>query len=175
MESNMNRIVAAHQPAQGSDTARWRIGIIAVAMAWIMPLMSLVPLVPLMLVTPAMAQTSEPFYDGLGGEAGIKKIVDTFLAIILVDPRIAHQFKELDQPHFVAKLAEQFCHLSGGPCQYTGKDMKDIHDGMNITNAQFNALAEDLQYAMEQHGIPNRIQNKLVAKLAPMQRVIVTK
>jgi hemoglobin len=124
---------------------------------------------------PVQAQSSESFYDGLGGEAGIKKIVDIFLTIILVDPRIAEQFKELDQPRFVAKLAEQFCQLSGGPCQYSGKAMKDIHDGMNITHAQFNALAEDLQLAMEKQAIPNRIQNKLVAKLAPMQREIVTK
>lgn len=188
MESNMNRIVAPYRSGHGMGRAGWRSACIGVLMAGMMtglmawpPMLARLVLLPMLVIvaatpaTPAMAQGSEAFYEGLGGEAGIKKIVDSFLAIILVDPRIAHQFKELDQPHFVAKLAEQFCQLSGGPCQYSGKGMKDIHDGLNITNAQFNALAEDLQYAMEQHGIPNRIQNKLVAKLAPMQREIVTK
>ena len=53
--------------------------------------------------------------------------------------------------------------------------MTEIHDGLNITNAQFNALAEDLQLAMERNGVPARFQNKLIAKLAPMQRAMVTK
>ena len=74
------------------------------------------------------------------------------------------------------------------PCKYTGKyhdkamdgvgpvrDMKSVHQDLQITNAMFNALAEDLQIAMEQHNVPSSVSNKLVAKLAPMQRDIVTK
>ena len=45
----------------------------------------------------------------------------------------------------------------------------------NPMRAQFNALAEDLQVAMERTGVPPRFQNKLMARLAPMQRDIVTK
>jgi hemoglobin len=55
------------------------------------------------------------------------------------------------------------------------RDMKTVHQDLQITNAMFNALAEDLQIAMEQHNVPSSISNKLVAKLAPMQRDIVTK
>jgi hemoglobin len=36
-------------------------------------------------------------------------------------------------------------------------------------------MAEDLQIAMERNGVPSRVQNRLMAKLAPMQREIVTK
>lgn len=53
--------------------------------------------------------------------------------------------------------------------------MKEVHAGLKVTNAQFNALAEDLQIAMERNSVPSYVQNKLVAKLAPMQRAIVTK
>jgi hemoglobin len=122
----------------------------------------------------ALAQDAATF-DGLGGKPGIKKIVDTLLPIVLADPRIKDSFQDIDMKHLGMRLEEQFCMLSGGPCVYKGKDMVDIHDGLNITNAQFNALAEDLQIAMERNGVPSRIQNKLVAKLAPMQRGIVTK
>jgi hemoglobin len=122
----------------------------------------------------ALAQDAATF-EGLGGKPGIKKIVDTLLPIVLADPRIKESFQDIDMKHLGMRLEEQFCMLSGGPCVYKGKDMVDIHDGLNITNAQFNALAEDLQIAMERNGVPSRIQNKLVAKLAPMQRGIVTK
>lgn len=53
--------------------------------------------------------------------------------------------------------------------------MVEIHDGLNVSNAQFHALAEDLQLAMERNGVSSRIQNQLMAKLAPLQRAIITK
>jgi hemoglobin len=127
---------------------------------------------------PSAAQTThagDALYQELGGRAGIGKLVDDFLPIVLADVRIKDAFKDADEERLAAMLAEQFCDLSGGPCKYSGKDMKSAHEGMNITNAQFNALAEDLQLAMEKNNIPSRTQNKLLAKLAPMQRPIVTR
>ncbi len=73
------------------------------------------------------------------------------------------------------QLSSQFCQLSGGPCRYGGEDMKTVHKGMTITQAQFNALAEDLQQAMTAQGVASSVQNKLIAKLAPMHREIITK
>jgi hemoglobin len=115
------------------------------------------------------------FYQELGGKPGIKNIVSTLIPIVLADPRIKESFTDIDMKNLALRLEEQFCELSGGPCKYKGKDMVTIHDGLNITNAQFNALAEDLQMAMDRVGIAPAAQNRLVAKLAPMQREIVTK
>ncbi len=126
----------------------------------------------------AMAQpplADDATFQGLGGKPGIKKIVDTLIPLILADARIKESFADSDMKNLAMRLEEQFCALSGGPCTYRGKDMVEIHDGLNITRAQFNALAEDLQIAMERVGVPARFQNKLVAKLAPMARSIVTK
>ena len=121
------------------------------------------------------ASASDATYIALGGKDGLKKIVDDFLPIILADVRIKDAFKDVDMPHLGERLVEQFCELSGGPCKYGGKNMQDIHADLGITVAQFNALTEDLQVAMERNDISSRAQNKLVAKLAPMQRKIVTK
>ncbi|HEY0061175.1 MAG TPA: group 1 truncated hemoglobin [Telluria sp.] len=130
----------------------------------------------LALASIATAQAADDAtYQALGGKAGIKKLVATFIPLLQADPRIKESFTDIDMKNLALRLEEQFCVLSGGPCTYKGKDMKEIHDGLNITNAQFNALAEDLQIAMERLGVPSRHQNKLVAKLAPMQRDIVTK
>jgi len=123
------------------------------------------------------AQTShgDVLYQDLGGKEGIRKVVDAFLPIVLDDPRIGQAFKDADIERLGMLLAEQFCQLSGGPCKYSGRDMKATHEGMNITNAQFNVLAEDLQTAMDRQGIASRVQNKLIAKLAPMQHEVVSK
>ena len=53
--------------------------------------------------------------------------------------------------------------------------MKTVHHDMGLRNADFNALAEDLQQAMDKNGVPSRAQNKLLAKLAPMEHDIVSK
>lgn len=124
----------------------------------------------------AFAQAADDaVFQGLGGKPGIKKIVDTLIPLVLADERIKESFTDIDMKNLAMRLEEQFCMLSGGPCEYKGKDMREIHDGLNITNAQFNALAEDLQIAMDKVGIAPRVQNRLIAKLAPMQRTIVTK
>jgi hemoglobin len=123
---------------------------------------------------PAQAQ-DDTLYQGLGAKPGIKKIVDTLIPLVLADARIKESFTDIDMANLSLRLQEQFCVLGGGPCKYKGKDMATMHEGLNITNAQFNALAEDLQEAMERNGVPSSVQNKLVAKLAPMQRTIVTK
>ncbi|MES2932855.1 MAG: group 1 truncated hemoglobin [Pseudomonadota bacterium] len=115
------------------------------------------------------------FYEALGGEAGVAAIANDLVNLALSDPRIKDTFEDVDLERLKSKLAEQFCELSGGPCKYSGKDMTLIHDGLGISNAQFNALAEDLQIALERNAIPSHVQNKLIARLAPMQRNIVTK
>ncbi len=138
----------------------------------------------------AMAQTpytEDSTYRGLGGKEGIKKIVDTFIPMVLADPRIKESFADFDMEQLNVRLQEQFCEFAGGPCKYTGKyrdktmdgvgtvrDMATVHQDLKITNAMFNALAEDLQIAMEQNNVPSGVSNKLIAKLAPMQRAIVT-
>ncbi len=125
-------------------------------------------------LTPTIT-ANDAAYQAFGGKEGIKNVVDAFLPIVLADPRIKDKFKDADVERLGFLLTEQFCDLLGGPCQYSGKSMRKTHADKDITNAGFNALAEDLQIAMDKQGIPSSLQNKLIAKLAPMQSSIVTK
>jgi truncated hemoglobin YjbI len=132
--------------------------------------------------------TEDSTYRGLGGKEGIQRITATFIALVTSDPRIKETFSDFDLKQLNERLQDQFCEMAGGPCKYTGKyrdrtmdgvgvvrDMKSVHIDLKINQAQFNALAEDLQIAMEQHDVPSSVSNKLIAKLAPMQRDIVTR
>ncbi|SHG45672.1 group 1 truncated hemoglobin [Massilia sp. CF038] len=120
------------------------------------------------------AQAAEPtLFDDLGGKPGIEKIVADFLPILQADPRINTFFAKTDMKQLGVLLSEQFCQLAGGPCTYSGRDMVASHDGMGVKSAHFNALAEDLQIAMENNKVPSSVANRLVAKLAPMKHAIV--
>ena len=124
------------------------------------------------------ACAGNPPRDGLyaqfGGQAGVEALVEEFLVRLLEDERINAQFAETDLVNLNDRLVEQFCVELGGPCTYTGRDMAQSHAGLGITEADFNALVEDLVDAMEARGIPRAAQNRLLARLAPMHRDIVS-
>lgn len=107
------------------------------------------------------------------GVAGLQRIASTFVDRDLADPRIKDIFAAADQVRLKRTLTEQFCYLLNGGCTYTGRDMASAHKRQGLQNADFNALVENLQAAMDQEHVPFRDQNVLLAKLAPMQRVVV--
>ena len=113
------------------------------------------------------------YYYQLGGEKGIENIVDNFINEISFDPDIVTFFDGTDIERLREKLVEQFCAESGGPCEYTGDSMQDVHTGMNITKAQFNRTVELLQVAMDKAGTPQIAQNRLIRSLAPMRSDII--
>jgi hemoglobin len=112
-------------------------------------------------------------YRALHGREGITRIVADLLERCRNDPRIADIFKATDFERLNRTLVEQICYVSGGPCHYTGRDMKTAHTDMGLQNADFNALVEDLQLAMNDEKVAFREQNRLLAKLAPMQPQVV--
>jgi hemoglobin len=112
-------------------------------------------------------------YRELGGESGVARLVEAFLAELAGDERVVAQFADTDIDRFQRLLTEHLCHVSGGPCAYSGDSMRDVHAGMNISHAQFNAVVEDLIAAMNSLRLPMRTQNRLLAVLAPMRPEIV--
>ena len=110
-----------------------------------------------------------------GGMPGMTALMEDFMAIMLADPRLRRFFENTDQVRVKRQLAEQFCAILGGGCAYSGRDMKTTHAAFAIDRANFNALVEDLQVAMNRKRIPFRSQNKLLAVLAPMHREAVTR
>jgi hemoglobin len=107
-------------------------------------------------------------YVQLGERAGIADVVEDLLYLIVDDTRISYQFKGINVAQFHQKLTDQLCELSGGPCQYSGREMRESHAAMGITDTQFNALAENLILAMEQNEVPTTAQNRLIKKLLPL-------
>lgn len=123
---------------------------------------------------PSQAADSS-IYDELGGHQGMVKIVDASMTNFLSDDRIKHHFDEVDIDWLKGKLVEQFCQLAGGPCVYKGHDMHTVHEGMHLSDAEFNALVEDLQKGMETCDVPFRAQNRFLALLAPFESQVVTR
>ena len=110
----------------------------------------------------------DALYQDLGERAGIADLVEDLMYRIVEDERIAFQFKGIDVVQFHTNLTDQICEISGGPCTYTGRPMAEAHADMNVTETQFNALAEQLVLAMEANGISTSAQNRLLKRLVEL-------
>lgn len=134
-------------------------------------------------------------YDRLGGEEGIAMIVDDFVNRALADPRVNWERKGIRaggvlgigdksiewQPSAqnveqLKKHLGQFIALStGGPAQYQGKDMRQAHERMQITNAEFDAAVGDLKASLDAVRIPTEEQKELLSIIESTRPQVVEK
>ena len=120
---------------------------------------------------PAMKE--KPLYDRLGGLPAIQAVIDDFAANVAADTRINQRFAQTDIPRLKKNLVDQVCQTTGGPCQYTGLDMKTAHKGMKITDADFDALVGDLVKSLDKFKVPVKEKNELLTALGSMKPDIV--
>jgi hemoglobin len=128
---------------------------------------------------PAPAQESPAggatLYGRMGGNAVISAVVDETVETMAANPRVNQSYEKVDLKRLKSMVVEQICALAGGPCRYSGDDMKTTHAGLNITESEFYAQVEALRAALDHHGVGTREKNELLRMLAPMKRDVVTK
>ncbi len=112
-------------------------------------------------------------YERLGGLDAVTAVVDSFVARCAGDDRINGKFERTDIPRLKKMLVDQVCEATGGPCTYTGRDMRRTHDGMQVTAGEFDALVEDLVGTLDEFDVPKADQDELLALLGPMRGEIV--
>ena len=105
--------------------------------------------------------------DEFVGHVAADTRINSYFAAAAADPQRLASFK--------MKLVDQICEASGGPCKYTGKDMKTAHAGMGISTADFNALVEDLVATLDKFHVKAQDKNALLGVLGPMKGDIVEK
>jgi hemoglobin len=112
-------------------------------------------------------------YERLGGLDAITAVIDSFVARCAGDDRVNPKFERTDIPRLKKMLVDQVCEAAGGPCTYTGRTMRETHDGMGVTAGEFDALVEDLVATLDEFGVPSAEQDELLGLLAPMRDEIV--
>lgn len=96
----------------------------------------------------------EVYFNQLGGFASVGAVVDELLVNVAADDRINGFFASTDLDNLNTLLVEQICEATGGFCVYSGRTMAESHAGLGITDADFDALVEDLLAALDTLGVP---------------------
>jgi plastocyanin/truncated hemoglobin YjbI len=100
-------------------------------------------------------------------------VVKEFVGRTTTDPRIKLRFFNTDAVKLQQLLVEFVCKATGGPCEYTGRDMAEAHAGMELVDEEFGALVEDLVAALDKHSVPEREKGEILAALGPLASQMV--
>ncbi len=121
------------------------------------------------------ARAEATLYAALGERAGIAGLAEDLVGRLKSDSRTKVFFKDTNAKNLAEQLRDQVCAVVGGPCVYEGATMAKSHADLGIGMADYLAVVEMLQDAMDAKHLPFSVQNDVLARLAPMYRDIVTR
>ena len=124
-------------------------------------------------------------YERLGGKPAITAVVDDFVGRAAGDPKVNFTRKGVpgaewqatpdNVAHLKMQLVDFISMATGGPNNYKGKSMKESHKNMQITDAEFGAIAADLKASLDKLNVPAKEQAELMAIVGSTKKDIVTK
>ncbi len=121
-------------------------------------------------------------YERLGGEPAIRAVIEKFVARAAANPAV--NFTRAGTPAEWEATPEKIAHLqdllvefvaeaTGGPQKYSGRGMAAAHDNMQINDAEFDAIAADLQAVLEEMQVPAQESQELLEIVGSTRRAIV--
>ncbi|MDS0293175.1 group I truncated hemoglobin [Halogeometricum luteum] len=96
----------------------------------------------------------ETLYHRLGGRDAIASVVDAFYDRVLADDRLAPYFEDTDMAKQRAHQTQFIAAVTGGPGEYDGGEMDEVHEGMDIDHEAYDAIEEHLDAALVEHDVP---------------------
>ena len=112
-------------------------------------------------------------YERLGGKEAINAVVKDLLANGMADARLKPRLSGMDGARCERQLTDLLCQATGGPCKYTGRDMKTAHVGARVTETEWQAFAENLVKTFDRFNVPERERGELMQLVGPMKADIV--
>src|SRR5947209_19831263 len=126
----------------------------------------------------ATGQEKKSLYTRLGGYDAIALVVDDFITRLATDKRFEKfftGFSDDSKKRLRQHILDQFCAAAGGPCIYTGREMKTVHTGLKISEDDWNAAAKHLVAALDKYKVPQAEKDDLLAFVVSQKKDIVEK
>ena len=120
-----------------------------------------------------MSIQTQSLYDILGGHTTMSAVVEDFYKRVLQDEQINHYFKHMDMARQREHQTAFIGQVLGGPEQYSGRSMVEAHAGLNLTTADFDAVASHLEASLERFGVSQTHLDEVMSKIARLEREIV--
>lgn len=133
-------------------------------------------LAALFLVAARDVSAQDTLYKRLGGYDAIAAVTDDFVGRLLGDARF--------QPFFVGHgtaskqrirqlVVDQLCAATGGPCVYVGRDMKSVHEGLGISEEDWDAAVAHLTASLDKFSVPQAEKDEVLGAVGGLKDDIV--
>ena len=123
-------------------------------------------------------QGEKSLYERIGGYNALAAVVDDFIGRLVTDKRFEKFFvghSEDSRKRIRQHILDQFCAATGGPCIYTGRDMKTTHHGLGITDADWDAAAKHLVASLDRFKVPEKEKGEVLSFVTSLKKDIVEK
>ena len=113
------------------------------------------------------AAEKKSLYDRLGGAYPISMVVDDFIDRLLVNktlnanPAIKEARARVPKQGLKFHVTTLVCQVTGGPCKYVGRGMKEAHAHLNIHEKQWQAMAAEFKKSLDKFKVPEAEQKEL--------------
>jgi hemoglobin len=142
-------------------------------------MLRLVPvLLVLLIATLASADQhqEQSLYKRLGGYDAIAAVTDDFIGRMASDKALSRFFvghSKESLGRIRQLVVDQLCAATGGPCIYIGRDMKSSHQGMGITEGDWNAAVAHLVATLDKFKVPERERKEILGAVSSFKNDIV--
>jgi hemoglobin len=113
-------------------------------------------------------------YEQIGGQDALVAVVDDFYERVLADAELAVFFNGTNLPRLKGMQVEFFAGALGGPDEYRGRSMKDVHRGRGIDQHHFDLVAKYLTDSLLAAGVPQQTTEAIIGAVAPLSADIVS-
>ena len=123
-----------------------------------------------------MLDPENSLYHRLGGYDAIAAFADELLARVLADPQLGVYWKGKCKDSLRKErqvLVDYLCAAAGGPVNYSGRDMKTSHEGLGISESDWNVFAKHAVASLEDLGVPQGEKNDVLALASSLKGDIV--
>ncbi len=132
---------------------------------------------PLYIAPPlAVAQQQKSLYSRLGGYDALAAVTDDFVGRLATDPQLKHFFAGHNKEGLTRirqHVIDFLCNVTGGPCAYTGQDMKTAHTGLGITEDDWNLSVKHLVATLDKFKVPEKEKSEVLGAISGLKGDIV--
>lgn len=119
------------------------------------------------------ADTGKTLYERLGSWDGITRIVADTINLHQENPAIGHYFADIDEAQLNKHVVAFFAAGTGGPAEYSGRDMTSTHAGMGLSDADFDSAVADVLKALDANDIGAEEQAEVAAILESLRPAVM--
>lgn len=116
----------------------------------------------------------ETLYQKYGGFGAISRVVMDFYDRLLDSESVGDYFENVDMKRLIDHQTKFIAYLLGGPADYTGERLEQLHGHLKIGGADFDEMKAILEATLRDHGFEEGDCSTVMNAIEGHRSLIVT-